>query len=49
MRCLNYFDTYSPTMRINSIRLVLVIASLQFLNIHQMDVKTAFLYGDLDE
>ena len=46
---LDYFDTYSPVTRINSIRMVLAIAALQNLEIHQMDVKTAFLNGDLDE
>ena len=39
---LDYFDTYSPVMRINSIRMVLAIAALRNLEIHQMDVKTAF-------
>ncbi|XP_076940279.1 uncharacterized protein LOC143609401 [Bidens hawaiensis] len=46
---LDYFDTYSPVTRITSIRLVLAIAALRNLEIHQMDVKTAFLNGDLDE
>ena len=47
--CLDYFDTYSPVMRIKSIRMILAIASLQNLEVHQMNVKTAFLNGDLDE
>ena len=46
---LDYFDTYSPVTRINSIRMVLAIAALRNLEIHQMDVKTAFLNGDLEE
>ena len=46
---LDYFDTYSPVTRITSIRMVLAIATLRNLEIHQMDVKTAFLNGDLDE
>ncbi|RVW13910.1 Retrovirus-related Pol polyprotein from transposon TNT 1-94 [Vitis vinifera] len=46
---LDYFDTYSPVTRINFIRMVLAIAALRNLEIHQMDVKTAFLNGDLDE
>ena len=36
-------------MRLNSIRMVLAIAALRNLEIHQMDVKTTFLNGDLDE
>ena len=46
---LDYFDTYSPVTRITSIRMLIAIASLYNLEIHQMDVKTAFLNGDLDE
>ena len=46
---LDYFDTYSPVTRINSIRMILAIAALRNLEVHQMDVKTAFLNGDLDE
>ena len=46
---LDYFDTYSPVTRITSIRLMIAIAALRDLEIHQMDVKTAFLNGDLEE
>ena len=35
--------------RITSIRMLIAIAALYNLEIHQMDVKTAFLNGDLDE
>ncbi|KAD5802426.1 hypothetical protein E3N88_13786 [Mikania micrantha] len=45
----DYFDSYSPVTRITSIRLVLAIAALRNLEVHQMDVKTAFLNGDLEE
>ncbi|GJW48229.1 retrotransposon protein, putative, ty1-copia subclass [Tanacetum coccineum] len=46
---LDYFDTYSPVTRITSIRMILAIAALRNLEVHQMDVKTAFLNGDLEE
>ena len=46
---LDYFDTYSPMTRINSIRMVLAIDALRNLEVHQMDVKTVFLNGELDE
>ena len=45
---LDYFDTYSLVTRINSIRMIIAITALRNLEIHQMDVKTAFLNGDLD-
>ena len=46
---LDYFDTYSPVTRITSIRMLIAIAALYNLEIHQMDVKTLFLNGELDE
>ncbi|GKA19098.1 putative RNA-directed DNA polymerase [Tanacetum coccineum] len=46
---LEFFDTYSPVTRITSIRMILAIAALKNLEIHLMDVKTAFLNGDLEE
>ena len=46
---IDYFDTYAPVARITSIRLLMALASIYDLYIHQMDVKTAFLNGDLDE
>ena len=42
---LDFFDTYSPVTRITSIRMLIGIAALRDLEIHQMDVKTAFLNG----
>ncbi|GJR01403.1 zinc finger, CCHC-type containing protein [Tanacetum coccineum] len=45
----DYFDTYVPVARITTIRLLLALAAIHNLVIHQMDVKTTFLNGDLDE
>nr|GEY28310.1 hypothetical protein [Tanacetum cinerariifolium] len=46
---IDYFDTYAPVARITTIRLLLALAAIHNLAIHQMDVKIAFLNGDLDE
>nr|GEV97328.1 zinc finger, CCHC-type [Tanacetum cinerariifolium] len=46
---LDYFDTYSPITRIASIRMILAIAALRNLEVHQMYVNTAFLNSDLEE
>nr|GEZ33381.1 zinc finger, CCHC-type [Tanacetum cinerariifolium] len=46
---IDYFDTYAPVARITTIRLLLDLAAIHNLVIHQMDVKTTFLNGDLDE
>ena len=45
----DYFDTYSPVTRISFIRMLIAIAAIHNLEIYQMDVKTTFLNGDLDE
>ena len=46
---LDYFDTYSPVTRITSIRVLVALAAVYGLEIHQMDVKTVFLNGELEE
>ena len=46
---LDYFDTYSLVTRITSIRMLIALAAVHDLKIHQMDVKTAFLNGELEE
>ncbi|GJZ27067.1 copia protein [Tanacetum coccineum] len=44
-----YIDTYAPVARINTIRLLIALASIHNLIIHQMDMKTTFLNGKLDK
>ena len=46
---IDYFDTYAPVARISSIKTLIAISALKGLYIHQMDVKTAFLNGYLNE
>ena len=46
---INYFDTFAPVTRISSIQILIALAATHHLVIHQMDVKTAFLNGDLNE
>ncbi|GJZ88325.1 zinc finger, CCHC-type containing protein [Tanacetum coccineum] len=46
---IDYFDTYAPVTRITTIRLLLALAAIHNLVIHQIDVKTTFLNSDLDE
>nr|GEU46452.1 zinc finger, CCHC-type [Tanacetum cinerariifolium] len=46
---INYFDTYAPVARITTIRMLLALATIHNLVIHQMDIKTTFLNGDLDK
>ena len=44
-----YFETYSPVTRITSIRMLIALAAVHDLKIHQMDVKTTFLNLELEE
>ena len=46
---LDFFDMFSPITRITSIRLLIAIAAIFDLKIHQMNVKTSFLDGDLED
>ncbi|KAK3004689.1 hypothetical protein RJ639_018715 [Escallonia herrerae] len=45
----DYFDTFVPVARITSIRVLFALVSIYNLYVHQMDVKTVFLNGELDE
>ena len=46
---IDFDETFSPTAKFCSIRAMIAIAAKQNYLIHQMDVKTAYLNGDLDE
>ena len=45
---LDYFDTYAPVTRLNSIRLLLTIASSEKLEVDTLDVDSAYLHGVID-
>ena len=46
---IDYNETFAPVEKMNSIRLVLSLVALHNWEFHQMDVKSAFLHGDLHE
>ena len=46
---LDYDETYAPVMRLEMIQLLLGVAVARNWNICQVDIKSAYLYGDLDE
>jgi hypothetical protein len=45
----DFFDTYSPVARLTTIRVLLSLTTSYGLLVHQMDVKTTFLNGELEE
>ena len=46
---IDYNEIFSPIVKLNIIRLVLKIVAAKNLHLEQLDVKTAFLHGDLEE
>jgi len=48
MEGIDYVETFSPTARITSIRMLMQFAAAEGLIVDQMDVKTAYLNADID-
>nr|GEY19280.1 putative ribonuclease H-like domain-containing protein [Tanacetum cinerariifolium] len=46
---IDYEEVFAPVARIEAIRLFLAYASFMRFTVYQMDVKSAFLYGTIDE
>ena len=46
---LDYDKTFSLVVRSESVRIVIALAAINGLTLHQMDITTAFLHGDLEE
>jgi len=45
----DYNDVFSPVLKHSSIRTFFGIVAMHNLELEQLDVKTAFLHGELDE
>ena len=46
---IDYEETFAPVARYTSIRIVVSLAAQMGWEIHQMDVKTMFLNGEIEE
>ena len=46
---IDYYETYAPISSKDSLRIVMALVAHFDLELHQMDVKTAFLNGELNE
>ena len=45
----NFDEIFSPTIKTTSIRTILSLVVVEDLHLEQLDVKTTFLHGDLEE
>jgi hypothetical protein len=46
---IDYEETFSPVAQYTSIRTIIALAASMGWKLHQMDVKTAFLNGEIEE
>ena len=46
---IDYTRIFSPVVKMSTIKLVLRMVAAENLHLKQLDVKTAFLHGDLEE
>ena len=46
---IDYDETFAPTSRMTTLRCVAALAAHRGWVVHQLDIKTAFLHGDLEE
>ena len=46
---IDYQETFSPIAKLNTVRVLISIAANLEWPLHQLDVKNAFLYGNLEK
>lgn len=45
----DFTHTFAPTVKMSAIRVILTMAGVNDLEVRHLDIKTAYLHGDLDE
>ncbi len=46
---IDYYETFVPVVKVQTLRKIFAIAANQGLNVHQVDIDTAFWNGSLDK
>lgn len=46
---IEYEETFAPVARLEPVRLLLAYVAYKYFKVYQMDVKSAFLNGDIEE
>ena len=46
---IDFFDTYAPALTLDTLRTIISIATIHDLELHHLDVKSAYLNGDLTD
>ena len=46
---IHFDETFAPVVRHKTLRALIAVSASKGLHLHNMDVETAFLYGDMDE
>ena len=46
---IDFDEIFSPVVKMTSIRTILSLVAVEYLHLELLDVKTSFLYGDLEE
>ena len=45
----DFNETFAPVFRLNSLRTIMALAGEYNMNIHELDIETAYVNGNLDE